>query len=81
MRNDDATLKNNVSSEYNYSNRDGRRSNREWIFDQAAIREMDHDSTFYNHFELLSLKIFSMRKKKIQRTTIEILQRGPLFSK
>lgn len=43
MRNDDATLKNNVSSEYNYSNRDGRRSNREWIFDQATIREMDHD--------------------------------------
>lgn len=41
MRNDDATLKNNVSSEYNYSNRDGRRSNREWIFDQAAIREME----------------------------------------
>lgn len=46
MRNDDATLKNNVSSEYNYSNRDGRRSNREWIFDQAAIRKMDQDSTF-----------------------------------
>lgn len=45
------------------------------------IREMDHDSTFYNHFELFSLKIFSMRKKRIQRTTIEILQRGPLFSK
>lgn len=84
MRNDDATLKNNVSSEYNYSNRDGRRSNREWIFDQAAIREMER--TTIQRFKIissysLSLKIFSMRKKRIQRTTIEILQRGPLFSK
>lgn len=68
MRNDDATLKNNVSSEYNYSNRDGRRSNREWIFDQAAIREMDHDSTFYNHFELLSLSENFLNEKKENTT-------------
>lgn len=52
MRNDDATLKNNVSSEYNYSNRDGRRSNREWIFDQAAIREMER--TRIQRFKIIS---------------------------
>lgn len=52
MRNDDATLKNNVSSEYNYSNRDGRRSNREWIFDQAAIREMKR--TTIQRFKIIS---------------------------